>query len=244
MPASPPPLRFERKCLLAGLSLPEGLTLVRRHPALFREVYPPRFVNNLYFDTPGLRHFYDHVHGVSHRLKHRARWYGALKGSIARPAFEQKIKHGLVSRKVTAALPAFTFSGGGAREVHAALATDQATPPQVRAALRQLEPALVNRYFRHYFVSADGLIRLTLDADLRFFDANDRAGSDSGLSPCHFPLVLELKYDPVYAARAAAVSNALPYRLARCSKYVLGVECLRGTHPTLPTDHSPPEVNP
>jgi len=226
MTPSPPSWRHERKYVLRGRSLSETLALIHRHPALFREPFPPRFVNNLYFDTPGLQDYFDHVHGLAHRVKHRVRWYGRLDGHIARPVFEQKLKHGLVSAKVSAGLPAFAFNGGGARHVHEALIQAGETPPAPRLALRQLQPSLVNRYHRHYFVSRDGQIRLTVDSDLRFFPVAGQPVSTAGLALPDAPLVIELKYDPSSADRAAAVSNALPFRVSRCSKYVLGIESL------------------
>jgi hypothetical protein len=233
MTPSPPHVRCERKFLLWRLSLPEALASVRRHQALFRQAYPPRFVNNVYFDSPDLRDYHDHVQGVAHRAKHRVRWYGPLEGRIAAPVFERKLKQGLVSGKVTVPLPALFFNGGGARALHAALLADAGMPEAVRRTLRQLEPSLINRYHRHYFVSADGRLRLTLDADLCFFSAHNGAGSNAGQSLRELPLVLELKFAPLDTDHAAAMTNALPYRLQRCSKYVLGLECLHAAHPAL-----------
>jgi hypothetical protein len=46
-------------------------------------------------------------------------------------------------------------------------------------------------------------------------------------------VIIELKFDPLHAGRAASVTNALPYRLARCSKYVLGIERLFATQPAV-----------
>jgi hypothetical protein len=40
------------------------------------------------------------------------------------------------------------------------------------------------------------------------------------------PVVVELKYGLAEAEFAAPLTNALPFRLARCSKYVLGVTSL------------------
>ena len=42
-------------------------------------------------------------------------------------------------------------------------------------------------------------------------------------------MILELKFDARHAETAAAVTNAFPFRLQRCSKYVLGIEQLHGT---------------
>ena len=46
--------------------------------------------------------------------------------------------------------------------------------------------------------------------------------------PAHDPptLILELKYAAADAVPAQAVTNLLPCRLGRCSKYVLGIEAL------------------
>jgi hypothetical protein len=40
------------------------------------------------------------------------------------------------------------------------------------------------------------------------------------------PVVIELKFGLAEAEFAAPVTNALPFRLARCSKYVLGINAL------------------
>ena len=39
-------------------------------------------------------------------------------------------------------------------------------------------------------------------------------------------IVIELKYGLMEAVSAAHVANPLPFRLARCSKYVLGINTL------------------
>jgi hypothetical protein len=39
-------------------------------------------------------------------------------------------------------------------------------------------------------------------------------------------VVVELKYGLAEAECAAPVTNALPFRLARCSKYILGINAL------------------
>jgi hypothetical protein len=40
------------------------------------------------------------------------------------------------------------------------------------------------------------------------------------------PVVIELKFGLAEAEYAAPITNALPFRLARCSKYVLGINTL------------------
>lgn len=226
--ASPTHYRYERKFIARGVSLAEVLAMVRRHPALFREVYPPRAVNNLYLDSPSLKDYHDHVCGTANRLKTRIRWYGPLHGRILRPTLEQKLKRGQVSGKLSRSLPALHVNGGLPRPVLDATLDGAGLPDRLRAGLRQIEPALVNRYQRRYYESADHRFRLTVDSNLEFLAPN-RAGSPVWQPVPGRPhdVIIELKYAPEHAVAVAAVTNPLPFRMARCSKYVLGIEQLQ-----------------
>ncbi|MCW5556507.1 MAG: VTC domain-containing protein [Verrucomicrobiae bacterium] len=46
---------------------------------------------------------------------------------------------------------------------------DPALPEAVRMELAHMEPALINRYRRKYFLSADGHYRITVDTGLEFY---------------------------------------------------------------------------
>jgi hypothetical protein len=96
-------------------------------------------------------------------------------------------------------------------------------PALARFALHHLQPSLLNRYQRHYFQSADGRFRLTVDSDLQFAAARQAQGMGVSFCPPAAPVVIELKFGLAEAEYAAPATNALPFRLARCSKYVLGV---------------------
>lgn len=218
--------RYERKFVTDRLSVPEVLAIVRRHPAMFREVYPARQVNNLYLDSQDLRDYFDHVNGVGHRKKTRIRWYGAPAGSIATPTLEQKLKRGLVSGKISHRLPAVPVNGHVSRaDLDAAL--DRASLPGLtRSCLRYLQPALVNRYWRHYFLSADNLFRLTVDSEMEFTAVHPAEGDAARHRISTRTVVVELKFSLDAADGADYITNALPLRLARCSKYVLGISSL------------------
>lgn len=228
----PPNLRYERKFLAESMSLAETLALVLRHPALFREAYPPRSVNNIYLDSPALRDYHDHIQGVACRSKTRIRWYGSCGVIVEHPVLERKIKQGEVGGKISYPLPAMALDADDPRRVVDAALRCGDVPPMLRAAAGLLMPTLVNRYQRRYYVSADGSYRLTVDWDLQFagFARFAAGGSLSAADPS---VIIELKYAPCHADNAAdAVSNALPFRLTRCSKYVLGVQ--RMTSGSLP----------
>jgi hypothetical protein len=226
-----PHFRYERKFLAPKHSLAGALAVVRRHPALFRETYPARVVNSLYLDSPARTDYFEHVNGVPNRVKTRIRWYGQLTGPIGRPTLERKIKRGSVSGKAARPLPALTLNGGMA-PADLAVALDQAgLPANLRWTLRLLEPAAVVSYHRHYFQSADGSFRLTVDSQLQFWSVHPGTGAMMPVPPAAAPIIIELKFEPLQAGHATPVTNALPFRLARCSKYVLGIERLLAIPP-------------
>ncbi|HEY9170659.1 MAG TPA: polyphosphate polymerase domain-containing protein [Verrucomicrobiae bacterium] len=221
-------LRYERKFLPDGLSLTEVLSVVRQHPALFHEPYPERWVNNLYFDTPERRHYHDHINGATSRIKVRVRWYGEPRGRAERPVLEFKTRHGLLGGKTAHRLPALELDGdlGHAASVAAIQSPD--FPPALRVRLQGLEPALMNRYRRRYFCSADGALRLTLDWELQFFPPRGANGATRPRPHNGPAVIVELKYAEAQAEAAARAANEFPFRLTRCSKFVLGIECLSG----------------
>ena len=215
--------RYERKFVVAGHDARAVEQIVRLHPALLRQPYPPRYVNNLYFDRVDRRAFWDSVDGVEERTKVRARWYGAAQGTVD-ANLEFKIKDGLVGRKEIYALPPFVIGERIERRaaVQWLLAGTLSATARERAAA--LEPVLINRYARRYFATPDGLVRLTVDADLEFRHLG-AGGFVRRPVPERLPIVVvELKYAPEHEALARAVSDALPFRLGRNSKFVTGLE--------------------
>lgn len=222
----PERVRHERKFLPDGFTPAELIARVRCHPAVFRESYPERVVNNLYFDSPDLRHYHDHVDGMANRLKFRVRWYGDFRGRIERPVLEVKSRQGLVGAKSAYALPPITLNGDWSRRWWGAAFEPAGLPDRVRLQLAAVEPKLANRYRRRYFCTADGQVRLTVDFALEFLDP--RHGSLAPVRALQPPVILELKYDPANSAAAARIANAFPFRLTRCSKYILGMDDLLG----------------
>lgn len=219
-------LRHERKLLPAGHALPEALALVHQHPAGFRETYPARWVNNLYLDSPGLTDYHQHVSGLPERSKSRIRWYGALRGPIPKPTFERKLKQGSLSAKRSRSLPPLAMNGGLGEPRLREMLREIGSDNPLRPLLDHRRPSLVNRYRRHYFLSADGRVRLTVDSELVFFAPEHTAEAMASPSPEKCAVVLELKYSPADAECAAEIANWFPCRVARCSKYVLGIEAI------------------
>lgn len=222
-----PNARYEHKFLAEGHSLSDVLSLVRRHPAAFRETFKERVVNNIYLDTPGLNDFQDHVNGLAHRVKNRVRWYGPASSRIEHPALELKLREGRLTGKITHRLPELTLKAIGVNQQLGQLFDSANLPEMPRARLRHREPTLFNRYRRHYFASGDGRFRLTVDSQLRFGEVGTATLPDGFLSPCASCLVVELKFLPEHAEQADDVTRHLPFRLTRCSKYVMGVQRIK-----------------
>lgn len=206
-------LRHERKFLCGPLSEGEAAALALALPGGFRRAHPDRAVNSLYLDGEARPMFHENLDGHPERVKARIRWYGPLEGE-ARPVLEFKIKHGHLGRKAAFPLPAFVFAlpAGPERLLEATL-VPPALPEAARELLRPLSPAALVRYTRAYFVSACGRFRLTVDRDLSARTPEGRP------LPGAARAVLELKYAPADDGDARDITAALPFRLARHSKY-------------------------
>ena len=70
-------LRYEIKFVVPITESYRLTAWVREHTAAFGIAYPPRRVNNVYYDSYGLATYEENLSGVSERTKIRLRWYGA-----------------------------------------------------------------------------------------------------------------------------------------------------------------------
>jgi hypothetical protein len=218
------PVRFEKKWVLEGFSLAEVVAMIHRHPAAFRVAYPPRQVNNIYFDSPNLDYYFAHVVGATQRLKVRVRWYGEFQVMTPKPVVEFKIKRGSVGWKESFPVPAILAQSLLGQIDPPVTRDGEMWPEPVRPHMHSLGPTLGNQYWRHYFCSAASGVRLTIDYQLGF---HGRHGPDRGWRPLAYygpALIMELKYHEDQARAAAAIAGGFPFRLSRCSKYVLGIQ--------------------
>lgn len=217
--------RYERKFLVDELLPGQVQSLVRLHPRLFYAPYPPRWVNNLYFDTPDLENYYDNVSGASQRRKIRVRWYGPPFGEVRQPLLEYKVKQGTVGAKHTYPMASFNFQAGFGDRDFQETATSSRLPENVAADLRGLHMVLFNRYYRQYYATRDGAFRLTIDTDMCFYRANGAPGNLFIHHQKNYQeLVVELKYETDQESQADQIASFFPFRVTRNSKYVQGVE--------------------
>lgn len=220
--------RYEIKLTANDLMLPQVRAWLRVHPAAFRESYPCRQVNNIYFDTPDLISAFENLSGVSTRRKVRLRWYGDNWADI-RGVFEVKRKRNMHGWKLSQPLSEkLDLSNMTWAEVISVIRNDLRDDLRMHLASTGL-PVLINRYLREYYTSSDGIVRVTLDYRQRIYD--QRYGAVPNLAfavPPSGDLVMEFKSGCEYHRRLADVVSGVPLRLERYSKYVQGVETLLG----------------
>ncbi|MCB9850126.1 MAG: VTC domain-containing protein [Phycisphaerales bacterium] len=143
---------------------------------------------------------------------------------ISNAVLEMKCKQGMLGWKELHRVDHdFVLTGAKWRDVLRQL---RATlPEQTRLALdRSPRPIVVIHYQRSYHASADGIVRVTVDRELRAFD--QRRGPRPNFRhalPIPDHAVVELKCAAEHHDRLAEIAAAFPGRIERCSKYVTAV---------------------
>ena len=218
--------RLELKTKAADSDITEIRAWVRTHPAGFVQAYPPRQVNSIYFDTPVLTSFAENLSGQSARRKLRLRWYGT-DDRKAVCVVEAKCKRGGLGWKLTRSLPS-VVDLTRIRWVDLTALIRRIVETDLDLYLGDaLTPVILNRYRREYFVTMDGRVRITLDADQRLHDQRFVRGPNLHVEePPSAEAVVEFKASKDDGDRLAGISSTFPIRLEKSSKYVDGVHRL------------------
>jgi hypothetical protein len=216
--------RYEIKIPLPASILSDLQMAIRLHPAHWRVTYPPRQVNNLYFDTPDYRNLSASLAGQGERVKVRLRWYGLDVSQPGAAQLEVKRKAGSVGWKEIYAVDG-TFDLRATPWPALRQSLKGAIAPRARWWLDRFgEPALINHYQRAYYATPDDTVRLTLDTALRAYDqprsfiVNLDAPAATAAT-----VVLELKAGREHAARLTQILGRFGPRVDRFSKYVQGM---------------------
>jgi len=221
-------MRHESKFVFPLHAYADFESCLRASRFFFSEIYHERRINNIYLDTQEYKNLFENLHGVQNREKHRIRWYGGEK-NIRKPILEYKIKHGEMGYKEYYPLPAFLFDTTFNYDDY--LEQIKFEPemkiPQYQLMLDDIHtevPTLFNTYLRRYFLSADGRFRLTIDHGLAYQTINRWFAGLVGFS--EDKMVVELKYENNDVHDAGKIMQELGLRLARNSKYVIGMQGL------------------
>ena len=217
--------RYERKFVVSDLSYQGIKQEVRNHPAAFAPIFHPRYINNIYLDSNDLDFFYDNVSGKGSRKKARIRWYGDLFGHIEKPVLEFKVREGYLGNKLSFVLKPFTLDETFGMQNLKQVFSVSELPQWAYEILNHLSPALLNRYSREYFLSFDEKFRLTIDRELSYHAIEPT--HNTFLKSYHGDeFIVEVKYDFIHDLDAPFITNNLPFRLTKSSKYVNGMELL------------------
>lgn len=216
--------RYEKKYLIEGMSAKDVITALKRHPSMFSELYPARYVNNIYLDTPLLSDYFSNVNGNRSRKKVRVRWYHDLFRQVDDALLEFKLKAGEVGSKEQYPFPSFAANESLTECKFRNIVTASGLPSGIKQRLRGLEFAIMNRYQRWYFATPGKEFRATVDANLEFYHLGKLQNRFKKSYKEQNYLVLEIKYAINNDHGFHRVSSALPFRITRSSKYIAGIE--------------------
>ena len=187
--------RYERKFFIKWLKRENVETILKFHPAMFKEIYHMRTVNNVYFDSFDLQHYLDNINGMSRRLKVRIRWYGEMFGFIENPMLELKIKHNLHIGKILYPLQPLTLDNKFSIKAMQKIFKESSLPKMLKFYLGSLNFSLLNTYKRKYFLSVDSKYRITVDTDRKVYRLSPHQNNFLHRCTDYNTVILELKYN-------------------------------------------------
>jgi len=217
-------LRYERKFLVDELDSHHVRALVKLHPMMFVQPYPPRYVNNIYLDSEDLVNYIENVDGVEKRRKVRLRWYGDLLGDSPKTMLEFKLRQGLMNRKIQVPLGGLRVDKTFNKQVLEEFFGQNELPLDISFGLHGLSPVLINRYCRWYFATPDGRFRVTVDTALTYYNVRHLTNAFRYKFVDYKRIVVELKYQKEEDKTAERVASYFPFRVTKNSKYVTGLE--------------------
>jgi hypothetical protein len=195
--------RYEVKMPCEPHRLPQVQAWVRLHPAHWRIAYPPRQVNNIYFDTADCQGLNDNLGGTGTRGKEgTVGWKGVRPIHVTLDLAHQS-------------WPEACRSIREAADTRASLWLAQFA-----------HPVLINHYQRAYYVTADQTVRLTIDTELRAYDQRFSDWPNlrrPAVIADHVVIELKAPADRLSYQRLAEALDRFPLRPDRHSKYVQGM---------------------
>ena len=202
--------RYEIKYVLEPRDVYKLEELLMSHSASFSKSYPNRIVQNIYFDTVDFRAAQSNLGGISDRTKIRYRWYGQdmipKTGTI-----EQKIKlNNLGFKKLKQNI--------NYKSIDQLTQLINSSFPSYH-----LQPTIYNRYSRQYFEDFSKAFRLTVDSGIKYKYPEPGFESTDSYIFEDDRVVVELKFDEQHYRLAENITQGLPFRQNKHSKYVAGV---------------------
>jgi SPX domain protein involved in polyphosphate accumulation len=197
--------------------------MLKKHPAMFTEIFSKRDVNNIYFDTAMFEAFSDNVIGISERIKMRIRWYGDTFCRVKKPILEFKVKKASEGRKELYSLPSFLLNQDTcSNEIVDLIKKTKRLSHLAREVSLKTSPVLVNNYTRRYFLSLCGRFRITYDTNLGYYDFNKKNKERIKTQE----KILEIKFNREDYKNIKDITSNFNFRMDKNSKYVNGISNL------------------
>jgi SPX domain protein involved in polyphosphate accumulation len=224
MTKKPAQTRYEIKIVIDESQKDQVSQWIRLHSLGFAPAYPPRRVNNIYFDTFDLDSLNDHVSGISERRKLRLRWYGesyAFQSALLE--VKQKLNrlgwkdtqpiHGLFDLQTMTWNEIITLIKESSREGFLQM-------------IEESNPVLINRYRREYYKAAfDDEVRVSVDSKLTtYLQHNNYKPNLQFPQPPEGITILEVKCPLAKSDRIPELLGEFPARPGAFSKYNQAME--------------------
>ena len=215
-------VRRETKYLLPNADIGKLRSLLKGNTRRIIHNEPVSTVRSIYFDDTLLSDCQANLDGISHRKKVRLRWYDSLMPEEVL-FFEIKWRNNRVTGKHRLEL----HSQQNLRNLSYSQIYDgliDILPPQhIADLLKRSDPVVIVEYHREHFISADGLLRVTLDYNLKFYDQTGKQSIATSFPfLMHDFLVMEVKGPEETLQEVKQLLHPFAPRMGPCSKYVHG----------------------
>ena len=226
----PESARLETKFVISSIYKNDLLNWIRLNPAIFIVPYPDRWINNIYFETFEYDAFKQNIAGISSRNKVRYRWYGESE-SINAGVLEVKCKRNQFGWKLRYDVnEAPWVLDGNWRTIKKSILKQLPVDGKIWLEAYPI-PIIKNCYYRKYFVTADGKIRITVDINQSVSVGQKYKSSvniNKSLNKFFDIMIIEVKFSRENRAKASEIIKKIPIRVSRYSKYITGLRSAQG----------------
>ena len=207
--------RYERKWVCNSKNKLDLIIALSRSNLFFTYQYPNRKVHSIYFDDEKHSSIIENLDGVSIKNKIRLRWYGKIN-FIENPILEIKHKKAFENKKILIEV----------KNINNLKLNDHKNLNLIKKVVNSkvnskkiLSPILTTNYERQYFISSNGLIRATLDYDLKSIYLKNYSQIDI-IKYFNNHCILEIKYPTNLDKYVRDNLKDISLRLSKNSKFV------------------------
>lgn len=216
--------RYERKFIVSDILENEFINFLIGNESEFKQLYEPRVVNSIYYDSQNFKLAFMNLNGDEKRSKIRLRFYGK-KEEYTSPSLEIKRRFGNVGNKVT--FSKIKFKEEFLTETLYSITNFNHIKDFSDLDPMILFPKILISYRRSYFLSACNKFRITYDQNISY-ESMELYTKKNKLD---FPIlsknnIIEIKYNVKEDNNKSKILSNFPLVLSKNSKYTSGLQCL------------------